>query len=156
MKKITKTYGVYHLSEWDATLSLESGVSIRVHFEGGAAHISEGARPATLTTSGVIDQYVIEKSQEFLSGRIVLLRSFESEENEAEDNEEVREGEVSDEGSQEDSSGDASLSDMHFNSRDDAKDYLMQHFGVAPEALTKKASIIKQGKANGLNITIEE
>lgn len=156
MRKITKTYGIYHLSEWDVILSTPGGVSLRVHFEGGAAHISEGARPATFTTSGTVEQYIIENSQEFLSRRIVLLRSFESEDNEEEDDEEVSNEGSSNEESQEETSGDASLTDMHFTSRDDAKDYLMQHFGVAPEALTKKASIIKQGKANGLNITIEE
>lgn len=156
MRKITKTYGIYHLSEWDVILSTIGGVSLRVHFEGGAAHISEGARPATFTTSSTIEQYIIENSQEFLSRRIVLLRSFESEDNEDEGSEESSTEEASDEESQEETSGDGSLTDMHFTSRDDAKDYLMQHFGVAPEALTKKASIIKQGKANGLNITIEE
>lgn len=76
MKREQKTYGIHDLVEWITNIVM-GAVSFRVHFTGGAV-TTAGTTPATYTTSDPIVQMAIERSSEFKSGRIKLLRSYDT------------------------------------------------------------------------------
>ena len=68
---IRKTYGVSGLMDW--TTQIKTGkVSVSVHFTGGAL-TAYGVTPAKYSTSNPFFQSVIENSEQFKSGRIMLL-----------------------------------------------------------------------------------
>ena len=72
---IRKTYGVSSLMDW--TTQIKTGkVSVSVHFTGGAL-TAYGVTPAKYSTSNPFFQSVIENSEQFKSGRIMLLGEME-------------------------------------------------------------------------------
>ena len=72
---IRKTYGVSGLMDW--TTQIKTGkVSVSVHFTGGAL-TAYGVTPAKYSTSNPFFQSVIENSEQFKSGRIMLLSEME-------------------------------------------------------------------------------
>lgn len=72
---IRKTYGVSGLMDW--TTQIKTGkVSVSVHFTGGAL-TAYGVTPAKYSTSNPFFQSVIENSEQFKSGRIMLLGEME-------------------------------------------------------------------------------
>ena len=72
---IRKTYGVSGLMDW--TTQIKTGkVSVSVHFSGGAL-TAYGVTPAKYSTSNPFFQSVIENSEQFKSGRIMLLGEME-------------------------------------------------------------------------------
>ena len=72
---IRKTYGVSGLMDW--TTQIKTGkVSVSVHFTGGAL-TAYGVTPAKYSTSNPFFQRVIENSEQFKSGRIMLLGEME-------------------------------------------------------------------------------
>lgn len=71
MKRKT-TYGVYNLIEWQAILRMGRAV-VRIPFTGGSI-TTQGVTPATYTTSDPIIQYAIERSPEYHSGKIKMIR----------------------------------------------------------------------------------
>ncbi len=73
MKKRKVTYGVYHLVEWIAVLSLGKA-KVKVQFTGGAT-TTQGVTPATYTTADPVVQFAIERSPEFRRGKIKIIRS---------------------------------------------------------------------------------
>lgn len=66
------TYGVYNLIEWLARLRMGKA-TVKVHFSGGSI-TPQGVTPATYTTEDPIIQFAIERSPDFLSGKIKLVR----------------------------------------------------------------------------------
>lgn len=66
-----KVYGVYGLTEWHALLPLGRR-KVRVSFTGGALS-GYGVVPATFATAHPVLQHVIEHSEHFRSGKIVLM-----------------------------------------------------------------------------------
>ena len=60
MKKRKVTYGVYHLVEWIAVLSLGKA-KVKVQFTGGAT-TTQGVTPATYTTADPEVQFAIERT----------------------------------------------------------------------------------------------
>lgn len=72
---IRKTYGVSGLMDW--TTQIKTGkVSVSVHLTGGAL-TAYGVTPAKYSTSNPFFQSVIENSEQFKSGRIMLLGEME-------------------------------------------------------------------------------
>lgn len=69
MKKVSKTYGVYNLMEWQCDIGGHT-----VNFTGGS-FTGYGVRPAQYTTKELFLQTLIERSRFFRSGRIKLLKS---------------------------------------------------------------------------------
>lgn len=72
MKKQRITYGVYNIIEWHALIPMGKAV-VKVTFSGGAITTS-GITPATFTTSDPVVQYAIERSKDFKSGKIKVVR----------------------------------------------------------------------------------
>lgn len=70
--KTKTTYGVYNLIEWHALLRMGKA-TIKVIFTGGSI-TTQGVTPATFTTDNPIIQFAIEKSPEFLNGKIKIVR----------------------------------------------------------------------------------
>lgn len=68
---ICKTYGVSGLMDWTTQIKAGKG-SVSVHFTGGAL-TAYGVTPAKFSTSNPFFQNVIENSEQYKSGRIVLL-----------------------------------------------------------------------------------
>lgn len=72
MTKTRTTYGVYNLIEWHALLRMGKA-SVKVLFTGGSI-TTQGVTPATFTTDNPVIQFAIEKSPEFINGRIKVVR----------------------------------------------------------------------------------
>lgn len=70
--KYKKTYGVYNLIEWHALLRMGKA-TVKVPFTGGSI-TTQGITPATYTTEDPIIQFAIERSPEYSSGKIKLVR----------------------------------------------------------------------------------
>lgn len=66
------TYGAPRLVDWVAQIKA-GAATVRVHFSGGAL-TSYGVTPAEYTTDNPFMQKVIEQSDYFKEGRIILLR----------------------------------------------------------------------------------
>lgn len=71
-KKTKTTYGVYNLIEWHALLRLGKA-TVKVHFTGGSI-TTQGVTPATFTTEDPVIQFAIERSPEFIAGKIKPIR----------------------------------------------------------------------------------
>lgn len=71
--KFKKTYGINGLLEWHG--SIKSGdVKMKVSFTNGGV-TAWGVAPATFTTSDELTQHIIEHSEQFIDGKIKLIRS---------------------------------------------------------------------------------
>jgi len=70
-----KTYGAPRYMDWVAQIRA-GAATVRVHFTGGALTVY-GVTPAEYTTTDPFTQKVIEQSQYFKEGRIVLLKKVE-------------------------------------------------------------------------------
>lgn len=73
---VKKTYGVSRLVDWVAHIKA-GAASVRVHFTGGAL-TQYGVTPAEYTTDSPFLQRVIEQSDYFKEGRIILIRKSET------------------------------------------------------------------------------
>lgn len=70
--KTKTTYGVYNLVEWHAILHMGKA-TIKVPFTGGSI-TTQGVTPATFTTEKPVIQFAIERSPEFIGGKIKIVR----------------------------------------------------------------------------------
>ena len=71
--KFKKTYGINGLLEWHG--SIKSGdIKMKVSFTNGGV-TAWGVAPATFTTSDELTQHIIEHSEQFIDGKIKLIRS---------------------------------------------------------------------------------
>ena len=75
MKKTRKTYGVRGMIEYQTILTIGTA-RMKVAFSGGSV-AAMGVKPATFTTENELTQYVIEQSDDFKKGKIVLLGTLE-------------------------------------------------------------------------------
>lgn len=166
-----KTYGVYELTEWHGKVKAGS-LEVRVSFTGGTSSPS-GAQPAYFVTKDPITQFVIENSKEFKSGFITLTMSQDvpgthprmavpklvpspvpsnvpSSEADLSDTSDI--SDPSDNSDPSDPSETAGLTQMEFACNDDARDYLMEHFGFVRSKLHTQAEMIEAGKSKGVEI----
>lgn len=70
------TYGVSGFVDWIARIE-SGGVTLRVHFTGGAL-TNYGVTPAEFTTENPVFQKIIESSEYFRKGQITVLRRMET------------------------------------------------------------------------------
>lgn len=176
-KKTKTTYGVYNLIEWHALLRMGKA-TVKVPFTGGSI-TTQGVTPATFTTEDPVIQFAIEKSPEFLNGKIKVVRSVRLNEMieiecngpkikgdvhmstpvthecaaaPAEDCRTCTNTPVVNEAEASDNTDTTALTQVEFSCNDDAKDYLEQTFGLVRSKLHNREDIINAGKAHGVEI----
>ena len=141
--KAIKTYGINGLLEWHGIVS-GKGIKMKVDFTNGSV-TAYGVAPATFTTKDELTQHIIESSDQFKSGRIRIERSQPIPG--AEDPESL--GLPMDEPK----TGDAEpreLKQVEVSCVDDAKEYLVEHFGVMRGKLRSVKSIKDSALENGI------
>lgn len=170
MEKTRTTYAVYNLIEWQALLKMGKG-TVKVPFSGGSM-TTQGVTPATHTTEDPIIQFAIERSPEFKSGKIKVIRrvklggKIEIERNApkpvqepvqescADDCEETS----GDDDATEDAADDAEavapkgLTQVEFSYNDEAKDYLERTYGVERNKMHTRADIVAIALSKGVDL----
>lgn len=156
----SKTYGIYGLNEWHGKVKAGS-IEVQVSFKGGTASPS-GAQPAYFMTKDPITQFVIENSKEFKKGFIVLVMQQElpgvhprmavSKQAAA-----PAEKPVQSAGTDGQAAADAGgeKAQVKVSSVEDAKDYLVDKFGIAGSKLRTRAACIAAGEENGIEFIWE-
>lgn len=162
-----KTYGIHGLSEWYGKVKAGS-IEVSVAFKGGTASPS-GAQPAYFMTKDPITQFVIENSKEFKNKFITLERSVElpgTHPREAYPKRPTPENHVhstdtegrpeEDENAVDGAEGEAvKKTQVKVSSVEDAKDYLVDKFGIASSKLRTRAACIAAGEENGIEFIWE-
>lgn len=170
--KARKTYGINGLLEWHGYVEC-SGVRMKVDFTNGSV-TAFGVAPATFTTENSLTQHIIENSEQFRKGRIKCVMSValpddepkqevrgkkqEVSANEPEVTEEEPAAEVNSVNSvnavnEVNSGGDVdagALKQVEVACADDAKAYLMEHYGATARQLRYLKNIKDVAKANGI------
>lgn len=163
----SKTYGIFGLNEWHGKLRAGS-IDVQVSFKGGTASPS-GAQPAYFMTKDPITQFVIENSKEFKKGFIVLVMQQElpgdhprmavpkshpatKPSQGAAAQQSAEEGENAVDGAE--STGEKKTQ-VKVSSVEDAKDYLVDKFGIAGSKLRTRAACIAAGEENGIEFIWE-
>lgn len=163
-----KTYGIHGLSEWYGKVKAGS-IEVSVAFKGGTASPS-GAQPAYFMTKDPITQFVIENSKEFKNKFITLERSVDlpgTHPREAYPKRPTPENPVQgigtegrpeeDENAVDGAEGEAGVkkTQVKVSSVEDAKDYLVDKFGIASSKLRTRAACIAAGEENGIEFVWE-
>lgn len=165
-----KTYGIHGLSEWYGKVKAGS-IEVSVAFKGGTASPS-GAQPAYFMTKDPITQFVIENSKEFKNHFITLERSVElpgthpreaypkrpTPENGSKTaaHETAPSQDTDTDGSVDGAEGEAvKKTQVKVSSVEDAKDYLVDKFGIASSKLRTRAACIAAGEENGIDFIWE-
>ena len=162
-----KTYGIHGLSEWYGKVKAGS-IEVSVAFQGGTASPS-GAQPAYFMTKDPITQFVIENSKEFKNKFITLERSVElpgTHPREAYPKRPTPEKPVqstdTDDRAEEDENAvdgaegvSVKKTQVKVSSVEDAKDYLVDKFGIASSKLRTRAASIAAGEENGIEFIWE-
>ncbi len=170
MKKKIKTYGVRGLMECVCNIPVGK-TRLHVEFTGGVL-TQYGNTPAKYSTDDLLKQAIIENSKPFKSGKIVLVSTVESDEDETMRVEgKVTGAETPAEGGRAQDSGDGTGSKdvqgsadgtdgtsaagsgetvVEVASLEDAKDYLNQKHGVAVRNLRSRQAILDAAKQYGV------
>lgn len=146
-----KTYGAKGLMEWVALIQV-GRATIQVPFTGGTKSGLDMS-PATYTCRSEVFQQVIENSDYFKSGKIVLLRQTATPEDEKK--EAATKAKKTDEPQKPTQTTDTEesatqLEKVTVSDRGEAKAYLMEHFNLSAGTLRTKADIERYGKAHGV------
>lgn len=138
--KVLKVYGAPGLQEW--TLVLGNGPRLHLHFEHGSQN-AFGASPAEYRTENKFFQTIIEQSNYFKEGRIVLLDEVVLE-GEEDDNavSPVAESEEPASEAQEEAQPELAMK-MVFTSVDDAREYAVEKLGVSATSVRARAALEK-------------
>lgn len=138
--KVLKIYGAPGLQEW--TLVLGNGPRLHLHFEHGSQN-AFGASPAEYRTENKFFQTIIEQSNYFKEGRIVLLDEVVLE-GEDDDNavSSVAESEAQASEAQEEAQPKLAMK-MVFTSVDDAREYAVEKLGVSATSVRARAALEK-------------
>lgn len=138
--KVLKVYGAPGLQEW--TLVLGNGPRLHLHFEHGSQN-AFGASPAEYRTENKFFQTIIEQSNYFKEGRIVLLDEVVLE-GEDDDNavSSVAESEAQASEAQEEAQPKLAMK-MVFTSVDDAREYAVEKLGVSATSVRARAALEK-------------
>ena len=146
--KVLKIYGAPGLQEW--TLVLGNGPRLHLHFEHGSQN-AFGASPAEYRTENKFFQTIIEQSNYFKEGRIVLLDEVVLE-GEEDDNavspvaeseaQAVAESEAQASEAQEEAQSKLAMK-MVFTSVDDAREYAVEKLGVSATSVRARAALEK-------------
>lgn len=138
--KVLKVYGAPGLQEW--TLVLGNGPRLHLHFEHGSQN-AFGASPAEYRTDNKFFQTIIEQSNYFKEGRIVLLDEVVLE-GEEEDKavSSVAESEEPASEAQKEAQPELAMK-MVFTSVDDAREYAVEKLGVSATSVRARAALEK-------------
>ena len=138
--KVLKVYGAPGLQEW--TLVLGNGPRLHLHFEHGSQN-AFGASPAEYRTENKFFQTIIEQSNYFKEGRIVLLDEVVLE-GEEDDNavSSVAESEEPASEAQEEAQPKLAMK-MVFTSVDDAREFAVEKLGVSATSVRARAALDK-------------
>lgn len=146
--KVLKVYGAPGLQEW--TLVLGNGPRLHLHFEHGSQN-AFGASPAEYRTENKFFQTIIEQSNYFKEGRIVLLDEVVLE-GEDDDNavssvaeseaQAVAKSEEPASEAQEEAQPEVAMK-MVFTSVDDAREYAVEKLGVSATSVRARAALEK-------------
>lgn len=138
--KVLKVYGAPGLQEW--TLVLGNGPRLHLHFEHGSQN-AFGASPAEYRTDNKFFQTIIEQSNYFKEGRIVLLDEvvLEEEENDSSVPSDAESEEQESEPQKESLTEESKK--MTFPSLDDAREYAVEKLGVAASSVRSRAALEK-------------
>lgn len=132
MAEQKKTYGVYGLTDYVA--EIKSGkVTLKAHFTGGAM-TSYGVTPASYSTSNEVIQRIIERSEQFKSGRIQLISGGES----------SRSTRIT--------QSSRELQRVEMSSLPAAQEWLKDHYNVASSRSRSKEKAIEIGRELGVEI----
>lgn len=150
--KVLKVYGAPGLQEW--TLVLGNGPRLHLHFEHGSQN-AFGASPAEYRTENKFFQTIIEQSNYFKEGRIVLLDEVVLE-GEEDDNavSPVAESEEQASEAQEEAQPKLAMK-MVFTSVDDAREYAVEKLGVSATSVRARAALEKTLADSGLVFEIQ-
>jgi len=144
MGNFIKTYGAKGLMEWQCLI--RSGkTKLHISFTGGTL-TEYGVSAAKYTTSNPIIQDMIERSDYFKTGKITLLRSVETKVGGS--------GKQLHQSAKDNAQGEKEMTVVKVSSLDDAKDYLVEHFGATSSQLLTKRSIENVAKTNGVTFKI--
>jgi len=169
---IHKIYGVDNLIDW--AVSIKAGkATMRVHFTGGAT-TARGIVPATFATADPVKQAIIEKSNYFKTGQIRVVQVIEVPDDSAaiarkerkaariaakaaspaekplqstDTENRTDEGENAVDGAE---GVVVKKVQVNVTSVEDAKDYLVDKFGIASSKLRTRAACIAAGEENGI------
>lgn len=144
--KAIKTYGINGLLEWHGTIE-SHGAKMKLDFANGSV-TAFGVAPATFTTKDELTQYIIENSDQFKKGRINLIATYPIAGAKGEEEVKAEEPKPAEE--------EKSLEEVKVNSLDDAKEYLIEHFGMAASKLRSRVQIENGAKMNGVNFVWED
>ena len=142
--KAIKTYGINGLLEWHGTIN-SHGVKMKLDFTNGSV-TAFGVAPATFTTKDELTQYIIEGSDQFQKGRIRLIATYPMEAPKAEVKAEEPKPEAEEQ----------PLKEVKVSSLDDAKEYLIENFGMASSKLRSRVQIVNGAKINGVKFIWED
>lgn len=144
-------YGVSGVMEWNALIRIGDG-TVSVPFRYGS-YTGLGTQCAEFRTTNAFYQEIIERSPYFLDGKIFIITDYREERPEAEDSAEPHQGESEDETERaEPQTGEP----VEVASLEDAKAYLVEHFGFKPQGLKSKRSILLGAEANGIKFVCPE
>lgn len=146
MKKISKTYGVYNLMEWQCDIGGHT-----VNFTGGS-FTGYGVRPAQYTTKELFLQTLIERSRFFRSGRIKLLQSRPTDEDIIVQRAPKKVAETAATETTETVDAEASTEPtvLVVSDRDDAVTKLNTLYGIAKRRMNTRAAILAEAAAAGV------
>lgn len=149
--KVLKVYGAPGYMEWRVTL-YNGATRLNLLFENGS-QTAYGVAPAEYRTDSPFVQTLIEVSEYFKKGRIVLLDEVALESEEEDVPEEPAPFVHTEE--TEDVSGAYKGEKLVFASVDDARDYAVEHLGVAVSVVRSRASLEKILTEAGLEFEIQ-
>lgn len=136
MEKFQKTYGVPGYVELRLLLPLGKGKMV-VNFAGGNLG-GDGAAPAEFKTQDLVTQTIIEHSDYYKRGFIILISSISL-------------GEVNEEASFVAASA-KDLEVKEFTDLGAAKDYFVDTFGVDRKDILRRENVIAFGKEHGIEV----
>lgn len=180
MKKKRITYGVNGMMEYQAIIKI-GRATLKVLFSDGSM-TAMGENPAHFTTTDFITQHAIENCRDFKRGLIKKLNVIELDEEvhiernknadmkkESVENADLKNSGESlvqdvsddviettvDESSEKPTADETTenvVTEVEFNSNQEAKDFLAKSYGVKSSAMRTRADIIAAGEANGVKI----
>lgn len=154
--KARKTYGINGLLEWHGIVEA-NGIKMKVDFTNGSV-TAYGVSPATFTTSNDLTQHIIENSEQYKKGRIRCVMSVAiPEEEKPVKVSETKPAEVKEEPKAENPEPAAApveeakeMKKVEVACLDDAKQYLVDNFGIAVRNLRSKKAIEDAATQNGI------
>lgn len=140
-----KTYGAPGLMEWQAQIKVGQA-TFTFLFSGGTL-TGYGVTPALYSTNNKVYQAIIENSSYFKSGKIILVRSIENEDEQdgasTEETETVKDEDKND-----------GLKEIKVADFEAARQILINEYRVAPSKILTEAKLKSAAKGKGVKFVI--